>query len=782
MPRTQHATRLPVALAVGLACAVATVSARAQHAELHATTGICADGPTHTLERSDATGGLGPGPGTTHVRIVDGADTEHACVDIGAHHRWSSTRITVGGEHDWLELVVDDVDRALFRLVDGALTLVWAGTAASPGDATDTVDLVDLDGDGASELVRHRLDPVAPPCGRDDLYLQPAVFDLATGAFRDAVIVPPAAQAPTLEVRPSGPDDRYAEDARVVVVSSSARVDGWPSRDRGVVELTDDDPSTAWLEGRPGTGVGAWVRIDAEAGVPLTGIVVDNGDGAGVAGPTRWVVVFGDGTAHRATTPPNGRFALRFDPPTASGCAALVAAGLVDGATTFAVGGMSPRTVLDTMAPDDALDTVVDVVAARSGDVRVGQATRLFARLAADAPEAALTTIDDADATTQAALVAALGEVAATRAGLAARVADGRFDDETARAWLPTADPGDADDRTALLARIGPGDPLAVAALGRLGDPTSDDETMRMLDALADATADEVDARLDALDTPDPMRFAEVVRRSGDGEADIRIRMLRLAVRLGTAPPAWVDQAAIDAVRANLAHDNGTVARLAIAVAGLGGFGGLRDTVAVIAIEDPADELRVEAFVALGRLDHDAPELDAMLDDPSPTVRLAALTRFEPRFAAEAMQRRLATETWPAIREALMRQLAASPTFVAEALMQARTDDEAVAMLDALPARPDEVSADAWLAAAEHFGGSPRVLWRLVERADGCTDPSLRPWIEGWAADAPARGDEPPSLEAPSDARPNVYDRVNRAAARALERCAEGTTESADPS
>lgn len=756
-----------VSAAVVCLCALAA-PVDAQPIGIHASPGLCDGEADFTLPRS----GDGDGASTTPIQILDHDDTVLACVDAGANDGWRSTRLEVGDESDWLELVVNDADRALYRYVDGGLIEVWSSAAPDDGEAHTDVAHIDLDGDGRRELVRHRVDPIAPPCGRDDLFIEPAVFDPTTGDFRDAVVLPPAANAPAVDVRPDGPADRYADDARVSVVSASARVGGWPSRDRGVFELGDDDPTTAWLEGRPGTGVGAWVRIDGEAGVPLAGVVVDNGDGGEIAGPTRWLVVFDDGRVHRATTPAHGRFALRFDPPVASSCVALVAAGLVDGATTFAVGGLSPRTALDALAPDAAIAAIAEVAATRLGDVRRGPTLALLARVADDAPDAALTAVDDAEGDLQRALVDALADVDATRPGLAERVATAGIDDDAARGWIARVPADDPVVRTALLARIAPGDPLALDAATALGTPTTDDETIALLDAYVAAPADEVEARLEALGAPNPLFLAPVLRRSNEGSASVRIRMERLALRLSHAPPAYLDAPVADILRANLAHDDGTVARLAIALAGRLRVGQLADDLAAIVADDPADELRLEAAAALAVIDADATVLDTLLDDPSPTLRLGALKRLDVVWPADRVAARLHDETWPDVRAALAAHAAHHPALVAEALSIAASDDEAVALLDALDTRPADADADAWLAAAERFGGSPRVLWRLVDRADGCTDPLLRPWLDDYAAQATDDAGAPPEVS--NDAPPpptNVYDRVHRAAARAIARC-----------
>jgi hypothetical protein len=194
-----------------------------------------------------------------------------------------------------------------------------------------------------------------------------------------------------------------------------------------------------------------------------------------------------------------------------------------------------------------------------------------------------------------------------------------------------------------------------------------------------------------------------------------------------------------------------------------------------MATNDPADELRIEALIALQALDEADDVFEPFIRDSSPSVRLAAVTRLTIAWSPEVLRERLAAETWPTIRVALSAAAAAHPELVLDVLRGADDEAEVVALLDALASRPNTITAAAWLELAELWGGHPRVLRRLVERADGCDDPALRSWLDSLASSAvasdPTTGTDVTDAGERADPTRGVYDVVHRAALRTVTAC-----------
>jgi hypothetical protein len=255
-----------------------------------------------------------------------------------------------------------------------------------------------------------------------------------------------------------------------------------------------------------------------------------------------------------------------------------------------------------------------------------------------DALEPALRHADACVAGLAAEVVAAAPAASEDRARAAALV-DGVARDRivaTSRlsraAWLAALDDASLD-RSVLLAEAlrapGPPAPAAVWPV----DPA--------LDARFDALAYGVEAH-------------ELAAIEGlPSEVMTARRTLQILSRAeGDAPP-WV-QAVVDAARV---HDDGTIARLGLVVAGR--FGNVACHCEALIREDPSPHLRAAALSAWAA-EGVAPDvlattrLDVLTEDPSPTVRLEAASLAGAPWSADARQAVLAAERWPEVRHALL--------------------------------------------------------------------------------------------------------------------------------
>ena len=193
--------------------------------------------------------------------------------------------------------------------------------------------------------------------------------------------------------------------------------------------------------------------------------------------------------------------------------------------------------------------------------------------------------------------------------------------------------------------------------------------------------------------------------RSLDGRPDHDTGLLRAAAALPTRS-STADEEIAAGIATAITHDNGTVARLAIVVAGRQGLTALAPSLVNLAANDASPHLRAAAVAALGQLDTDGADesIRGALDDPSPAVRLvAARTRAatatlvsEPSVLAG----RLGAEPWPEVRAAVAAAAAEAGDAAADdallAFALAADADDAAAVYRALASRQAPLMADLW--------------------------------------------------------------------------------------
>lgn len=516
----------------------------------------------------------------------------------------------------------------------GETLVEWRG----PSDVR--VLVVDLDGDGRAEVVRDAPDP--RPCGQAT-WVAPEV--LVDGAF-----VP-------IRVRPGVPA------GTPVAHGSPTELGAAPMSELFASNALPHTPTPA-----PGApvelAVGQWFALAAPA--PVVEGVALSSNGSGRA---RLLARADDGASTLIDLGP-GSFETAL--PSGSRCVTLTVVDVADGALALTAAQL--LTSLDSASPEALGEAWLRGVddACREGGPGAGE--RLADRAVAAGFGGALAASDSA-------CVAAALARAVPRAGAdpVALALDPATSEQARIALLGTA------DRRSL--RV-----LAEVVMERLGQPEdgrgenrepddapsdgpSDELTEALLAALARTGTEALDAeRRSSGCCRDAVAALDRIVAAAPQNAELRPLALDLVQRglvprLSEAPPRDPDAAVFElllvaraetadvtatALRARLAHDNGSVARLALYVVGRHRVDALASEVEHVLDTDPMPHLRAEAFRTLSALGAAGPRAAALAADPTPEVRLAvarssegaALLASEPARLLELLGR----EAWPEVR------------------------------------------------------------------------------------------------------------------------------------
>jgi HEAT repeat protein len=253
-------------LGIGLMLAAAPVSAEQV---IVARADIDGDGQDEAVE-------LRPTSDGDHRLVVDGRETEAVAggstlriegselrpFDLGNGHRAALFRAPLEREGLAFE--------AILFVRGQEISVVWSGITGLRGDRGsrwgDRVIVEDLTGDGRLNILVASVADEVPLCGVGEPELFPRALDQASGRLRpvmlnrlrglevDETTLPASRESPgPLAERPS---------INVATWAAASTLSG----DGGMVEglappraLADGDPSTSWIEGRPGTGSGEFV-------------------------------------------------------------------------------------------------------------------------------------------------------------------------------------------------------------------------------------------------------------------------------------------------------------------------------------------------------------------------------------------------------------------------------------------------------------------------------------------------------------------------------------------
>lgn len=212
-------------------------------------------------------------------------------------------------------------DRDLFRAflamrkgAAGPLEVIWSGVLDGV-DPRHLIELSDYDGDGEREVLLASLDRRILFCGQGLAAVLPRVWDFKKNNFvavpyqpglsRDAPMLQATAtlDAPITSHFPDLVSFRSASsDLRDLKARPGSRVSL-------AVDLADGSPSTAWVEGVEGFGIGEFVTADVNRAYPLRGLRIIPGHGRDkttwdtYAAPREVLLTFSNGSAYRVELP-----------------------------------------------------------------------------------------------------------------------------------------------------------------------------------------------------------------------------------------------------------------------------------------------------------------------------------------------------------------------------------------------------------------------------------------------------------------------------------------------
>ena len=683
--------------------------------------------------------------------------------------------------------------------------VLWSGRLdwhGDPGERRRDVLLVDdRTGDGAPDLlvgVEHEDRRI---CGQTSTLLSPRALDPRTGELRSVTLR-------RLPERPGEPvvtatREAHPEPLLRALVPASASSHAGRGQAVPPVELTDGDPSTGWVEGRPGPGRWEFATLRWQASHPIRAVALTVGPPP--ITPPRHLWLVHEAGRLRVTLPEGdpGTWWVPLPEAARTRCLSLVLDDAHDGAEHVGIAEVRAYTDVDLGSGIEGLlaDLAADGPAAAEAErllAAIGapalrtlterwngmgpgerrRALRVFAAHPSTEPGRAglLRAVEDPspevrraalDAILEAGALPPLLELlqiggeagdaaaltlsrrhphAAAPALLDALADEGGWDRPALRRALRTAYQRGADDE-ALHRWLGqaPSSARAAAALALAGGG----ETLRSLATEAFRAA--VAVVDEEAPFPDRWRLTQAASRLGpDEEVDV---WLRGAFR---AAEWMLRAAALDALRRRGAPGLSAVAReglrdeyprvrraaiRALAAEGLRG----RDVerVALRARRDPWPMVRAVAVGVLRPLERARPILHAALGDPSPVVRAAAV---------EALHAAGDLSAWPAVRARLEDDREWPQVLLAAIrFARARCRGDALPALAAVvdralrpdPWAPDVAVAVEALSAAASIGGEESRA--LLRRAGGPGSPApLRNAAEAAASADPCRAADGP--------------------------------------
>jgi HEAT repeat protein len=649
----------------------AALSGRAAAVETAIEADLDGDGRAERISVDDA--------GTLRVRGSDGKAWGELRAPAVAGRRGATTIDQVASAHGRLVHAHTGLDGAgaieLVALVDGRrVAPVYAGVTGPRGADGESGEQVRVDAEGA---LRYQTAPGVARCdGFDQLF--PELYDPAAKRFRKVTIPPPTGTALTaVAVVPPGTAPRTLGLFRFVAASTfrgdAARADRLlPPR-----ELDDGRDDTAWVEGLPGGGRGAFVTARARVpGQSVTAVKLTRGPGnllarvALLVGGERFTVALAPGRVSWIALPS----------PVAADCVTVAIDEARPDAGDTAIAEASIYTTRD--GPDGVAGLVRDVADGARG-------AETFAELLSQrGPEAV--------AAIRAALPGTTGE--ARRRLLRVAVANGS--DEAAALLvgaLPTADAGERDFlRQSLDGPLGaraqapllqmasdPSQPPSARsiAIGLAGPRLDGDAAGGLLKMPEDSP--EVRAAVVALANLVPVeKLLPAVAASAARHPDDAARILGIlggrARHAGDRPRVAEAAAALLA----LARPDGEFALRFRALRAAGQIGAPELVPLVSAAAADRDEtLRWVALEAAGSLDGEegVALLRSGLRDVDPRVRLAALTGLAAHHAPEIANAAVAAldDRWPMVRRAAAEWLGdRCPGTAAERLVRATNDED----------------------------------------------------------------------------------------------------------
>ncbi len=550
------------------------------------------------------------------------------------------------------------------------LLIIWRGRHAGDGGG-ERVEVRDLNMDGDDELLLSAVVPGADVCGARQAWIYPRVWHDRSRSFVP-VSITPESLPDRIPIAPSAADghDAFAADTEAHFVSSDGSVALARSWGPAPATLEDNDVYTEWREGAVGAGMGEFVQLTASPHFPITAIEADFG-----TTPPAELILSLDSQEFLITVPGPGTHRWQLPQPLASTCVSLQAAALPDGADTWSIGEVRALTTLDDVDSQSALDHVLlPLLREYAGEVQQNAVLRVLASAEDDDLVPLLASrMANAGAEEQAIYAAALMRSDAGRNAAIESLANNAL--HPAAVAEIGRGVGDSEHEIELLLRAVEASEIEasrVQIIRVLSRSVSPQNALRLLPyaGIDPGPRSDVSIALARAPVADVPTLMAALHSEDDSRVDAQRDILRALIRIGRSrverPEAIADDA-VAGLRSTMLSDNGTIARMGVATAGLFAVEAVYDDVREIAYSDPSPPLRAEAISAMANYARVRPtwlaesltNALAGIEDGDPTVRLEAASVLVQlpldRDAAVTAVARLRAEGWSEVRRPLAR-------------------------------------------------------------------------------------------------------------------------------
>lgn len=518
-------------------------------------------------------------------------------------------------------------------------------------------------------------------CGPDQALIQARIYDELDGSFKRKDWRPGLrADSPRIAPAPEPLTDRFADDGIVQYISSDATTSAFTDPRAVPRALTDNDPETVWREGVEGSGLYSFIGGTTRGPIAIVGVRIRVPEMVEGTGVSQWILR----TEERdyVLESAGGTDETFLLPGLASpGCFLLFAQEMAADATTIVIGELSLLTELDLGELATPIDQIVGSFEQDDNSPwSRNDAVIVLGSGSLDTNAALADRLPNARFRERGIIVEALASSESGRRELIELIHERKLSErELERVGqvlrqrnvptdfiLNTLDSSDADVVDSLLAFLVESIPPEEAdrLLPWAGHPAPDsvippiNSSPDVAEGLGRGTPNVLSKYLNELDG-----------RAGH-DVDILRAILIIARREGSEQRALALPAhAAASIDTALNNENGTVVRLALAVAGQLRIASLTTRMVEIARNDQHPEIRSSAVAALRFFADQSPDAtQAVLDgieDPSPSVRLSAANALRfirlDEISVGVLGSRLEDEPWPDIRQSLLTALASQP-------------------------------------------------------------------------------------------------------------------------
>lgn len=563
---------------------------------------------------------------------------------------------------------------------DGPCSVIWQSSYSDAAAGERIVPWSAEGGPPSSVALVVNSNAIAQ-CGPDRALIQARMYDEIDGSFKTKDWLPTLRpDSPTVSSSDEPLTDRFADDGIIQYISSDATTSLFTDPRAVPRSLTDNDRDTVWREGVDGSGVHSFIGGITRGPIAIVGVRIRVPDMAEGTGVSRWILRT-DERDYVLDSEGGGDETFLLPGLANPGCFLLFAQEMAPGATTLVIGELSLLTELDLGELATPIDQIVASFEQNDNSPwSRNDAVIVLGSGSLDTNAALAERLPNARFRERGIIVEALASSESGRRELIGLIHDRRLSErELERVGqvirqrhvptdfiLETLDSSDADVIDSLLAFLVESIPPEEAdrLLPWAGHPAPDSvipplsSSPDIAEGLGRGSANALSRYLNELDG-----------RAGH-DVDILRAILIIARREGSEQRALaLPGHAANSISDALDNKNGTVVRLALAVAGQLRISSLTGRLVEMARNDQHPEIRSSAIAALRFFASESDDAkQAILDgieDSSPSVRMSAATALRfvqlDEVSVGVLGSRLEDESWPDIRKTLLTALASQP-------------------------------------------------------------------------------------------------------------------------